>query len=184
MQIIENATVTAVKNEDMEPGTCWVLPADILPDSDLNVNDWFFRMFDVSLEETGYDPDLTLSDVEIHFSEHGGVPVPKKGYASKYPIYTTVLLMTVLLMRKQTTLYQWYTFCFSTDTMIEDLNPQISVTGLLKTLRDGEDVYKYIGAIDSVIRCRLFCAASAMTGYGYDELYRLWLQGIEKRSAI
>lgn len=184
MPTSENANATAVTNEDMELGFFYALSDEILPDTDMFVNDWFFRMFDLPACETGYDPDLTLFGVEDFYSKHRGVPMPKTGYASRYPMYTTVLLMTVLLRKKQITLYQWYTFCFPTRITTINLNPRISVNGLFNAIRTGANIFDYIGENDYTVLCRLFCAASAMTGYHYDVIYRLWLTGTGKKPAV
>jgi hypothetical protein len=48
--------------------------------------------------------------------------------------------------------------------------------GLLNKLIVGEDVYRYIGVTDSVIRERLFEKLADTLNVKYDYVYNLWLK--------
>ena len=142
----------------------------------VTVNEWFFPMLDTPADENGYDPDLTITDAFRFYKEHFGVPTPKTGNASKFPVFNTILTATMFLMNGSISLYQCCSICCPGD-LARDLNPRISTVGALEVLLTGSDFYDYIGVCDSQIRIFIFSAISADIGYSYEALYRLWMDG-------
>lgn len=67
-----------------------------------------------------------------------------------------------------------YTRLFPDDTLAGYISSAATFAGLLETLYNGGNVYKYIGVADSVVRERVFTQLSIVTGLSYDEIYDLW----------
>ena len=71
---------------------------------------------------------------------------------------------------------EWYIGEYPTDDMGEDIYPGRTFAGLWQALKDGEDVYDWTGAADSLVRERLFTElADSMLDMDYDTVYALWL---------
>jgi len=69
----------------------------------------------------------------------------------------------------------YYVNEFPTDNLGLELNETPTFPGLLNKLIVGEDVYRYIGVTDSVIRERLFEKLAETLNVKYDYVYNLWL---------
>ena len=69
----------------------------------------------------------------------------------------------------------WYIANYPTDDLGKSLDRDATFEGLFFTLANGEDVYRYIGVGDSVIRERLFEKLADITGFDYDYIYDLWM---------
>ena len=74
-----------------------------------------------------------------------------------------------------TTLKSYYRSRYPHDEAINDIAPRKTFNTLLKTLKNGEDVYEVIGVADSFIRETLFQGLAETLGVDYDTIYRLWL---------
>jgi len=70
----------------------------------------------------------------------------------------------------------YYVNEFPTDNLGLELNETPTFPGLLNKLIVGEDVYRYIGVTDSVIRERLFEKLAETLNVKYDYVYNLWLK--------
>ena len=74
------------------------------------------------------------------------------------------------------TIKEYYVENFPTDNLGLELNETPTFPGLLNKLIVGEDVYRYIGVTDSVIRERLFEKLAETLNVSYDYVYNLWLK--------
>jgi hypothetical protein len=74
------------------------------------------------------------------------------------------------------TIKEYYVENFPTDDLGLELNETPTFPGLLNKLIVGEDVYRYIGVTDSVIRERLFEKLADTLNVSYDYVYNLWLK--------
>ena len=72
-------------------------------------------------------------------------------------------------------LRQYYMNLYPTDDMGYDISSDATWVGLLKTLNVGNEVYDYIGVVDSLVRERLFEGLSEVIGVSYDEIYNKWI---------
>lgn len=71
---------------------------------------------------------------------------------------------------------QFYINNYPTDELGVELNEKSTFAGLINELFGGEDVYKYIGVADSLVRERLFIELSKQLNTSYDYVYNLWLK--------
>lgn len=74
-------------------------------------------------------------------------------------------------------LRDWYMSAFPTDELGERLNANITLEGVLESLKKGEDIYDFIGVGDSIVRERIFTEIADATGCEYDDIYLLWKDG-------
>ena len=74
------------------------------------------------------------------------------------------------------TIKEYYVENFPTDDLGLELNETPTFPGLLNKLIVGEDVYRYIGVTDSVIRERLFEKLAETLNVKYGYVYNLWLK--------
>jgi hypothetical protein len=74
------------------------------------------------------------------------------------------------------TIKEYYVENFPTDELGLELNETPTFPGLLNKLIVGEDVYRYIGVGDSIIRERLFEKLAETLNVKYDYVYNLWLK--------
>lgn len=74
-----------------------------------------------------------------------------------------------------TKLREWYRLAYPTDSLGEDIRPDVTFMGLYECLRDGHDVYDYFGVGDSVLRERFFEKLAELMGRDYDYVYDWWL---------
>ena len=56
-----------------------------------------------------------------------------------------------------------------------ELRDDTNFTGLLNKLYTANDVYRYIGVHDSLVRERLFSELANQLNTSYDYVYNLWL---------
>lgn len=70
----------------------------------------------------------------------------------------------------------WYLTEYPTDTVGEDLNPQVSFRDLFDGMCKHEEAYEIMGDVDSLVRERVFEKLAQLTDKSYDEIYDLWLE--------
>ena len=73
------------------------------------------------------------------------------------------------------TIKQYYIKSYPSDELGDELKDGTTLCGLLNVLFLGEDVYKYLGVADSLVRERVFERLAFEIGTGYDYVYQLWL---------
>ena len=78
-------------------------------------------------------------------------------------------------MKKDVSLKYWYLFNYPTDDMGEDINSTATFNGLFNELLEGNDIYEYIGVVDSLVRERLFEGLASQINETYDSVYDMWL---------
>ena len=71
---------------------------------------------------------------------------------------------------------EFYLNEYPTDELGIELNDNITFAGLVTELFGGDDVYKYIGVYDSLVRERLFSKLAEILDAPYDYVYNLWLK--------
>ena len=71
---------------------------------------------------------------------------------------------------------EFYLNEYPTDELGIELNDNITFAGLVTELFGGDDVYKYIGVYDSLVRERLFSEPANQLNKPYDYVYNLWLK--------
>lgn len=71
---------------------------------------------------------------------------------------------------------EFYLNEYPTDELGVELRDDINFTGLLNNLYTANDVYKYIGVYDSLVRERLFSKLAEILDSPYDYVYNLWLK--------
>jgi hypothetical protein len=71
---------------------------------------------------------------------------------------------------------EFYLNEYPTDELGIELRDDINFTGLLNNLYTANDVYKYIGVYDSLVRERLFSKLAEILDSPYDYVYNLWLK--------
>lgn len=72
-------------------------------------------------------------------------------------------------------LRQFYCETYPTDELGPEINETAHFAGLLNELYLGNDVYKYIGVDDSIVRERCFAELAASLEVDYSYVYNLWL---------
>lgn len=75
---------------------------------------------------------------------------------------------------KETFIKEWYIKEYPTDELGQNLKDNVNFYDLIKTLENCEDVYKFVGESDSIIRERLFEKLSEILECDYDEIYYQW----------
>ena len=73
------------------------------------------------------------------------------------------------------TIKEFYTSTFRTDTMGLDLNPKATFLEMLNVINEGNDLYKYLGVYDSLVRERIFTEISNRLNCSYNDIYNVWL---------
>ena len=71
---------------------------------------------------------------------------------------------------------EFYLNEYPTDELGIELRDDTNFTGLLNNLYTANDVYKYIGVYDSLVRERLFSKLAEILDSPYDYVYNLWLK--------
>lgn len=66
----------------------------------------------------------------------------------------------------------WYKSNFATDELGDSINPKANFKSLAKNF---DDVYKYLGVCDSVVRERVFQELSERMHVYYDVIYDFWV---------
>lgn len=74
---------------------------------------------------------------------------------------------------------EFYAKAYPTDDMVNDINDNITFQKVLNELikGNGYNIYKIIGADDSLIRERIFIRLSEIMNIEYEYIYELWLNG-------
>lgn len=72
------------------------------------------------------------------------------------------------------TLKKFYLSNYPTDELGAEINGKSTFDGLIQTLIKKDDVYKYIGVQDSLVRERLFQRLSLDSDVFLDLIYHLW----------
>ena len=75
---------------------------------------------------------------------------------------------------KEISIKEWYIKEYPTDELGQNLKDNVNFYDLIKTLENCEDVYKFVGESDSIIRERLFEKLSEILECDYDEIYYQW----------
>jgi hypothetical protein len=73
------------------------------------------------------------------------------------------------------TIKEFYLESYPTDELGLELSEVATFEGLLDRLFNGDDVYRYIGVADSIIRERLFEELAKGCDRSYDYIYKLWI---------
>jgi hypothetical protein len=73
-------------------------------------------------------------------------------------------------------LKEFYLETYPTDELGLELNETPTFAGLLNQLIVSEDIYRYIGVTDSIVRERLFERLAEELEVSYDYVYNLWLK--------
>ena len=71
---------------------------------------------------------------------------------------------------------QFYIENYPTDELGIELKDDTNFTGLLNNLYTANDVYRYLGVYDSLVRERLFSKLAEILDAPYDYVYNLWLK--------
>lgn len=75
-----------------------------------------------------------------------------------------------------TKLKNFYLGKYPDDEVGNDIFDDVTFEDLFLALDNYQDVYKYIGAFDSIVRERLFEELSNISGHTYEEIYNKWLK--------
>lgn len=73
------------------------------------------------------------------------------------------------------TIKEYYLSNYPTDDLGNEIDANATFKGLFHILDTYEDVYKYIGVADSIIRERIFEKLANEMGVDYNEIYNQWL---------
>jgi hypothetical protein len=73
------------------------------------------------------------------------------------------------------TIKEFYLSNYPTDELGKEIDANATFKGLFHILDTYEDVYKYIGIADSIIRERIFEKLANEMGIDYNEIYNQWL---------
>ena len=71
---------------------------------------------------------------------------------------------------------EFYLNEYPTDELGIELRDDTNFTGLLNNLYTANDVYRYLGVYDSLVRERLFSKLAEILDSPYDYVYNLWLK--------
>lgn len=74
------------------------------------------------------------------------------------------------------TIKNYYTQTFFTDELGNEINANATFEGLFYELDNYQDVYKYIGVCDSIVRERIFEKLANVIGVNYEYIYSQWLK--------
>jgi hypothetical protein len=75
----------------------------------------------------------------------------------------------------QSLVKDYYRAKFPWDDIVEDINPGITFQDVYEGLQVGTDIYALLGAVDSIVRERVFDALATMMECSYDIIYYQWL---------
>jgi hypothetical protein len=75
------------------------------------------------------------------------------------------------------TIKNYYTQTFFTDELGNEINENATFEELFIQLDNYQDVYKYIGVYDSIVRERIFEKLANVIGVNYEYIYSQWLKG-------
>jgi len=70
---------------------------------------------------------------------------------------------------------EFYLNTYPTDELGEELNENTTFNGLFNEILEGNDIYEYIGVVDSLVRERLFEELASQINETYDSVYDMWL---------
>lgn len=73
------------------------------------------------------------------------------------------------------TIKEYYLSNYPTDELGNEIDTNATFVGLFHILDTYEDVYKYIGIADSIIRERIFEKLANEMAVDYNEIYNQWL---------
>lgn len=73
------------------------------------------------------------------------------------------------------TIKEYYLSNYPTDELGNEIDTNATFKGLFHILDTYEDVYKYIGIADSLMRERIFEKLANEMGVNYNEIYNQWL---------
>lgn len=71
---------------------------------------------------------------------------------------------------------EWYIKEYSTDTLGQELNHNITFYDLFETLDNYKNIYKFLGVNDSIVRGRIFKKLSQVMNVDYKYIYEQWLK--------
>lgn len=74
----------------------------------------------------------------------------------------------------------WYTGVYPHDMLGKQIKPDITFHGLMKTINRKQNVYTFLGVLDSTVRARCFMKLSDLTGVGYERIFNKWLSAAKK----
>lgn len=74
-----------------------------------------------------------------------------------------------------TNVRDWYATAYPTDELGRDIRDGITFDDVLTAIYQGKDIYRTLGAVDSIVRERVFAALSEYSGLPYSRIYDLWL---------
>lgn len=69
----------------------------------------------------------------------------------------------------------FYAKAYPTDDIVEDINKNVTFQEVYDSLSLGKDIYKTIGASDSLVRERVFLELAHKKQVEYGTIYDLWL---------
>lgn len=79
---------------------------------------------------------------------------------------------------KRTRVLDFYIYFHPNDEKGKNINPNLTFSSLLRSMKKGTDFYEIIGMEDSIIRKRIFAAlADLYANNDYGEIYNLWMNG-------
>lgn len=73
-------------------------------------------------------------------------------------------------------LKEWYTLHYPHDSLGRELNGDLTLLDVFFRMAKGEDIYKIIGVLDSLVRERIFKGMSEIMGIPYFIIYHMWLE--------
>ena len=75
----------------------------------------------------------------------------------------------------QSLVKDYYRAKFPWDDIVEDINPGITFQDVYEGLEVGTEIYALLGAVDSIVRERVFDALADLMECSYDHIYYKWL---------
>lgn len=69
----------------------------------------------------------------------------------------------------------WYIKEFPLDSLGAEIHKSIKFEDLINSLGKHEDIYKFLGVVDSIVRERVFAKLADIMGVTYKYIYEQWL---------
>ena len=82
-----------------------------------------------------------------------------------------------ITLNKETNIKSYYMQEYPTDELGLEIKSHITFEDLFYTLDSYEDVYKFLGVHDSLVRERCFTHVAKIMKCDYDYIYQQWLKG-------
>lgn len=80
-----------------------------------------------------------------------------------------------MITNENTKVKEWYVATYKSDKLGLDINENITFYDIFRALDNYKDIYKVIGADDSLIRERIFEELAKIMEVDYNYIYEQWL---------